>query len=66
MSEAYISSLSERDKIVTKVFAFTVVNKILKIDWKGYYIEELTRRYEALKPADKFSFVLPVNSYRTL
>lgn len=37
-----------------KEFAFTMVNKILKINWKGCYIQELTMRNEAQKLADKF------------
>lgn len=49
-----------------KEFAFTIIRKILKINWKSYYIQELAMRDEAEKLADKFSFVLPINSYRSL
>lgn len=49
-----------------KEFAFTMVSKILKINWKSYDMQELTIRDEAQKLADKFSFVLPINSYRSL
>jgi len=45
MSEAYsISSLSQKEERATKEFAFTVVNKILQINWKGYYIQEITMK----------------------
>lgn len=47
MSEAYsISYLSEIGETTKKKFAFTIINKILKIKMKGYYIQKLTRRYE--------------------
>lgn len=47
MSEAYsISYLTEIQETTKKKFAFTIINKILKIKMKGYYIQKLTRRYE--------------------
>lgn len=58
--------LSESEETAMKEFAFTMVSKILKINLKSCYIQELTMRYEARKLADKFSFVLPINSYRSV
>lgn len=50
MSEAYgISSLSEREETAMKEIAFTPVNKILKINWKVYYVQKLAMKYEAQK-----------------
>lgn len=46
MSKVYsISLLSGSEETTMKEFAFTMVNKILKINWKSYCIQELTMRY---------------------
>lgn len=45
MFKAYgISCLSEREETTGKEVFFTIVNKILKVIWKGCYIKDLSMR----------------------